>query len=256
MHFLQPEHNIAMHTLNKHAAVVKTESGCHTHIEVVNRGYMLASNEPHSNDRVKRRTQEKQEEDYDSDYSEVAITTGLQEASQSIAVTENVAYNLDEMDMATLNTALHTKTKQLGSDSQRWKQTKKAPMVRSKPRSITASGCSQLEASDNYDYPYKPHASESVPVGVYGAKERGGSLVYDVPKPRECSNQQLSVETNEMLYQNQQEIYYNQTGQLNKGNQEVIYCNQRADHDQGDSDEDSKYYNHVEVIRKISREQK
>ena len=246
-------------SINKNVTVGEEDNERQKHVQIVNRGYMLASNEPHSNDRitntpdnpdgvgVELSTKPKEEGDGDSNYSEVQINTGLQ-SNDSIVVNDNVAYNLDEDDIATLNNALGTQFKPLESNAQTADispQEMRGAIMRNKPRSITATGLT--DESVKYDYPENFLHSESAPVGDVAANGKHQSIIYDVPQVTVQADKHLTEKANhsseqEILYQNQQGIYYNQIGQ-GEVVEEVIYSNQEVE-----DPEEIMYYNQEEVM--------
>ena len=227
-----------------HVTVGQTESGQHKHMQVVNRGYLLASNEAHASDRVatqKRplkprvtlstKPREEQGEDYDSEYSEIAITTEVQE-SLGISIHQNVAYDLDEDDIATVNSTLratvvgsHVK---MGGVPPQVK--KKPPVVKTKPKRMTSSSSSSFEALASYDIPKSKPLSIDDSTAIYDMvkSEYGGELedtsATDIPQRQfhepQYSNTSCSYQGS---VQDKQELYYNHRELMRQT--EVLYGN-------------------------------
>jgi hypothetical protein len=247
--------------------VGRTESGQHKHVQVVNRGYLLASNEPHLNNRVttqKRslkpprvtlssKPREIEEEDYDSDYSEVVITTEAAntgqvretEESLGMSIHQNVAYELDEDDIATVNSLRQAAV--FGSPLKTGgglpsPQAKKPPAVKAKPkRRMTSSSSSNFEASATYDTPKsnRPLCREDSTVdSVYDMvrSEYGGEVeatpAEDIPRPRRQSNEPQYSNTSRSVggsVQKRSGGYYNHRDVELTKHAEVLYANLKED---------------------------
>lgn len=217
---------------NMHVTVGRTESGQHKHMQVVNKGYLLASNGPHQNDRVataqrrpvkprvplsQSKPREEEGEDYDSDYSEVAIMTEVanmtkvhvreNEGSLGMSIHQNVAYELDEDDIATVNSvrqaaAVFGSPIKTGGGAPPPQVKKKPPETKVKPkRTMSSSQISNLEASIAQDAPKinRPLCiEESTADSIYDMVrgEYGGELEttldhdHDIPPQRQQSNEQ------------------------------------------------------------------
>ena len=260
---------------HSHVTVGRTESGQHKHMQVVNKGYLLTSNEPHQNDGVAAHGQkqslkpkvallpklrENEGEEYDSDYSEVAITTDEAnntsqvretEGSLGISIHQNVAYDLDEDAIATVNSLRQTAV--FGSPIKSGggvppPQVKKPPAVKVKPKRMTSSSSSSsFEASILYDVPknnmYKPLCLEdSVVDSVYDVvrSEYGEEVETaltdheDIPRPRQQSNDPQYTNTSGSVRGSVQERsggYYNQRDLELMKHAEVLYANLKEDSD-------------------------
>ena len=238
-------------SINSHVTVGRTESGQHKHMQVVNRGYLLASSKAHVSDRVttqKRplkprvtlstKPREEQGEDYDSEYSEVAITTEVQE-SLGISIHQNVAYDLDEDDIATINsnlraTVVGSPIKTGGVPLQVKKQ---PPVVKTKPKRMTSSSSSSFEASASYDIPKSKPLSIDDSTAIYDMvkSEYGGELeatnATDIPQ-RQPQEPQYSNTTCSYRgsVQDKQELYYNHRELVQQT--EVLYGNLKEEADE------------------------
>ncbi len=243
--------------LNSHVTVGRTDSGQHKHMQAVNQGYLLAAIEPHTNDRVatqKRplkpritlssKPREEQEEDYDSDYSEVAITTEAanttaEQGSMSMSIHQNVAYELDEDDIVAVNSVRQAAV--FGSPVREGgipPQVKKPPAVKVKPKRTTSLSSSTFEASLTYDAPKnnRPLCLEDS-TGVYDMirSEYGGEIEATSAKdnPRRQSNEpQYSNTISGSIQgsvQDQQKVYYNHRDLELMKRTEVLYGNLNED---------------------------
>ena len=238
-------------------------------MQVVNKGYLLASNEAHQNDRVATHDQkrslkpkvallpklrENKGEEYDSDYSEVAITTNAAnntsqvretEGSLGISIHQNVAYELNEDAIATVNSLRQTAV--FGSPIKSGgglplPQAKKPPAVKVKPKRMTSSN---FEVSILYDAPksniYRPPCLEDSTVdSVYDMvrSEYGGEVETapadheDIPRPRQQSNDPQDTNTSGSVRgsaQERSEGYYNQRDLELMKHAEVLYANLKED---------------------------
>ena len=268
-------------SIDSHVTVGRTESGQHKHMQAVNKGYLLASNEAHHNDRVatqKRplkprvalssKPREEEGEDYDSDYSEVAITaeaankSEIQE-SMGISIHQNVAYELDEDAIATVNSvrqaaAVFGSPIKTGGGVPPPQVKKKPPEKKAKPKRMTSSSLSStFEASTTYDVPkssmHRPVCLEdSTADSVYDMvrSEYGGEVeitpAMDIPssQQRHASNEQPQYSnTNEQPqysntgYSVQESVkeqsggYYNHRDLELMKHAEVLYSNLKEDDD-------------------------
>ena len=244
-------------------------------MQVVNKGYLLASNEPHKNDRVATHDQkrsvkpkvallpkfrENEGEEYDSDYSEVAITTDAAnntsqvretEGSLGISIHQNIAYELDEDAIATVNSlreaaVFGSPTKSSGRLPP--PQAKRPPAVKVKPKRMTSSSSSSnFEASILYDAPkiniYRPPCLEDSTVdSVYDMvrSEYGGEVETapadheDIPRPRQQSDDPQYTNTSGSVRGFAQEKlggYYNQRDLELMKHAEVLYANLKENSD-------------------------
>ena len=235
--------------------MARTESGQHKHVQAVNKGYLLPEitieprlkkSETPENSKtfgLAPPAKPREEDEYDSDYSEVSYTTGDGMVnSQSIAVHENIAYDLDEADIATMNAFLQCESKDLGSHIRKGdgpQRKKKQPPTGNKPTTVATPLWE--EESKNYDYPLHPPSGGSMaPDSVYDVARSELLPDYDVPN---TPHSQLTTEqTNEreVLYQNQpQAVYQNQTLSRERHVEERMYYNEQENPDE------AVYYNQI-----------
>ena len=185
--------------INSHVTAKKAERRQLNHaVEVVNEGDLSASKKAHAGDRVAAQTRphgprvalstkprEEQGEEYDSDYSEVAITSDVQD-SLGISIYQNVAYDLYGDDIATVD-SIHqeaatfcgpVKTAIVVSGVPP-RVEKNFPKVRTKPKGETSSS-SGFEASvqDDHHKGTEPQHLETSIISVYDMvrSEYGGEL--------------------------------------------------------------------------------
>lgn len=255
---------------HSHVTVGRIQSGQHKHMQVVNKDYLFrASNEAHQNDRVATHDQkrslkprvallskprENEGEDYDSDYSEVAITTKAAntskvretEESLGISIHQNVAYELDEEDIATVNSLRPTAV--FGSPIKSSgglppPQVKKPPAVKVKPRRRMTSSSSNFEASTLYDAPNsnRPLCLEDSTVdsvydmvrSEYGEEVETALADHeDIPQPQQQSTDPQYTNTSRSIRGPAQERsggYYNQRDLELMKHDEVLYANLKED---------------------------
>ena len=249
-------------SVNNHMTVARTDSGQHKHMQVVNKGYLLASNEPHQNNRaatqkrplkprvaLSSKPREEEGEDYDSDYSEIAITTEtantseVQETEESLGISihQNVAYELDEDDIATVNSvrqgAVFDSPIKTGGGVPPPQVKKKPPAVKVKPKRMTSSSSSShFEAY--YDAPKSNRPlclEDSTAVYDMVRSEYGGEMettpAKDIPQRRQSNKPQYSNTSCSVpgSVQEQSGEYYNQRDLELMRHAEVLYGNLKED---------------------------